>query len=81
MAGRNQPVDWMFAFKFNAGTFPGCTDDGTPPPVGSKGIFGGTVQKYPSGHSQQYVFASSASPVLAKGEQCLGGTLTMPRLI
>ena len=59
MAGKNQPVDWMFAFKFNAASFPGCTDDGTAPAVGTQGIFGGVVQEYKSGHSQQYVFATS----------------------
>lgn len=78
MAGPNMPVDWLFAFKFNAASFPGCTDDGTPPAVGSTGIFGGTVDAYKSGHSQQYVFATSANPTLAKGTECLGGTLEDP---
>jgi hypothetical protein len=78
MAGPNQPVTWMFAFKFNAATFPGCASDGVPPPVGQPGIFGGTVEKYLNGHSQQYVFATSAKPTLAKGTLCLGATLTDP---
>ena len=78
MAGKNKPVDWLFAFKFNAGTFPGCTDDGVTPVVGSKGIFGGTVDVYKSGHSQQYVFATSENPTLVKGDECLGGTLEDP---
>ncbi|MFN8394196.1 MAG: deoxyribonuclease II family protein [Bacteroidia bacterium] len=78
LAGPNQPVDWLFAFKFNAASFPGCTDDGTTPVVGSTGIFGGTVEGYPNGHSQQYVFATSANPSLVKGSECLGGTLQDP---
>lgn len=78
MAGKNEPVDWMFAFKFNALSFPGCTDAGTTPAVGSAGIFGGTVDVYKNGHSQQYVFASSSAPTLTKGDGCLGATLDDP---
>jgi hypothetical protein len=78
MAGPNKPVTWMFAFKFNAATFPGCASDGVPPPVGTPGIFGGKVSSYPNGHSQQYVFATSANPTLMKGTQCLGATLSDP---
>lgn len=78
MAGKDQPVDWFFAFKFNSATFPGCTDDGVTPVVGSEGIFGGTFQIYKNGHSQQYVFATSENPTLKKGEACLGATLNDP---
>lgn len=78
MAGKNRPVDWMFAFKFNAGSFPGCTDDGAAPAVGAPGIFGGTVQEYKNGHSQQYVYATSENPTLVKGEGCLGATYDDP---
>ncbi len=78
MADKNNPVDWMFAFKFNAATFPGCTDDGVTPVLGSTGIFGGIVDEYKSGHSQQYVFATSASPTLVKGIECIGGTENDP---
>ncbi|MBI4664100.1 MAG: hypothetical protein HY735_35335 [Verrucomicrobia bacterium] len=78
MAGKNQPVDWLFAFKFNAASFPGCTDDGVTPSVGTKGIFGGTVQGYPSGHSQQYVFATNKTPRLVQGAGCLGATNSDP---
>jgi hypothetical protein len=78
MAGKDEPVDWMLAFKFNAASFPGCSDDGVTPAVGSTGIFGGVVDAYKNGHSQQYVFASSKSPKLVKGEGCLGATLTDP---
>lgn len=74
MADKNTPVEWMFAFKFNSASFPGCTDDGVTPTPGTQGIFGGTVDAYKSGHSQQYVFATSASPALAKGTGCIGAT-------
>lgn len=78
MAGPKQPVDWMLAFKFNDATFHGCDDDGTVPAVGSAAIFGGTVQAYKNGHSQQYVFATSANPTFVKGPECLGATLRDP---
>ena len=78
MAGKNQPVDWMFAFKFNDHSFHGCTDDGVTPPTGSPGIFGGVVQGYPHGHSQQYVYATSENPTLVKGEGCIGATYGDP---
>lgn len=78
MADKNTPVEWMFAFKFNAASFPGCTDDGVTPTIGSTGIFGGTVDAYKSGHSQQYVYATSASPTLAKGTGCIGATANDP---
>jgi hypothetical protein len=78
MAGKDQPVNWMFAYKFNAHSFPGCTDDGVTPVVGTPGIFGGTVQTYKSGHSQNYVFATDQNPTLVRGAECLGGTLNDP---
>lgn len=78
MAGKNQPVDWMFAYKFNGASFPGCTVDGKTPKAGSPGIFGGSVDDYSEGHSQQYVFASSAQATLTKGKGCIGATLTDP---
>ena len=90
--GKLKPVDWMLAFKFNSASFPGC-DNGVQPTAGKPGIFGGTFIDYTSkdtvkagvrkaghkeGHSQQYVFASSETPTLAKGTGCLGATLTDP---
>jgi Deoxyribonuclease II len=77
LAGPNQPVDWMFAYKFNDGSFPGW-DNGEKPPYGQPGIFGGTVDDYPEGLSQQYVFATSESPKLVKGKGPIGATLTDP---
>jgi Deoxyribonuclease II len=77
LAGPNEPVDWMFAYKFNDGSFPGW-DDGALPPYGTPGIFGGTVDDYPEGLSQQYVFATSKNPTLVKGKGPIGATLTDP---
>jgi len=68
-----QPVDWWFAFKFNSATFPEC--GGT---AERDCRFGGTVQDYKSGYSQQYVFASSQNPSLQKGDNCVGDTLEDP---
>lgn len=71
------PVDWWFVFKFNAAIFPGCVSfGGTNAP--RECIFGGTVQKYEGGYSQQYVYASSEDSVLRKGSGCAGDTLTDP---
>ncbi len=78
MAGKDEPVDWLFIFKFNSKSFPGCNDDGTVPKPGTPGIFGGTVDVYPKGHSQQYVYATSKNPTLVKGPECLGATLKDP---
>ncbi len=78
MAGKDQPVDWLLVYKFNAASFPGCTDDGVTPKTGTKGIFGGTVDVYKSGHSQQYIYASSKHPSFVKGEGCVGATYTDP---
>lgn len=78
LAGPNQTVDWLFVFKFNAASFPGCTDDGKVPSPGTKGIFGGTVEPYPYGHSQQYIYATSKNPKFVKGSGCVGATLQDP---
>lgn len=78
LAGKNQPVDWLFVYKFNSASFPGCTDDGVTPAVGSNGIFGGTVQGYPDGHSQQYVYATSKHQALVQGTGCVGATDSDP---
>ncbi|HWB11002.1 MAG TPA: deoxyribonuclease II family protein [Pirellulales bacterium] len=72
LAGPDQPVDWLFVFKFNAASFPGCPGS-SGPAIGSPGMFGGKVQNY-HWHSQQYVFATSANPKLTMGTHCLGAT-------
>lgn len=66
-----QPVDWWFAFKFNAESFPKC--GGVPRTC----PFGGTVQRYKY-FGQQFVFASSADHNLQPGGGCVGDTTTDP---
>jgi hypothetical protein len=73
MSDKNTKVNWMFAYKFNAATFP--SDTTSLPHVG---IFGGTKQDYKGHSSQDYVFATSASPSLVKGTGLLGATINDP---
>lgn len=67
MVSSDQAVDWLFMFKFNGESFPKGDR-----PKGSEGLFGGTYQDYDGKWSQQYVYASSASPKLQKGSGALG---------
>lgn len=66
-----KPVDWWFGFKFNAPSFPECTDAAK-----RKCIFGGKLQSYKS-FSQQFVYASRGVP-LTKSSACLGDTVDDP---
>ncbi len=66
-------VDWWFVFKFNAAAFSGCGSAAT-----RQCSFGGSVQPYPTGYGQQFVYASSDAPTLQKGSGCLGETTTDP---
>jgi hypothetical protein len=66
------PVDWWFVFKLNS-TFPNCAGGAKPACP-----FGGTVQTYPEGEGQQYVFASSESATLKAGSGCVGDTSSDP---
>ncbi|MBA8733383.1 deoxyribonuclease II family protein [Chromobacterium violaceum] len=70
------PVNWWFAFKFNAAAFPGC---GGSARVNSC-QFGGSPQSYTGGKSfsQQYVYASSSQPSLTQGGGCVGDTPADP---
>lgn len=77
LAGPNEPVDWLFAYKFNAGSFPGW-DNGEMPKYGTPGVFGGTFKDYPAGLSQQYVFCTSDNPTLVKGKGPIGATYSDP---
>ncbi|AOZ51096.1 deoxyribonuclease II family protein [Chromobacterium vaccinii] len=72
----SHPVDWWFAFKFNAYSFPGC---GGAAPV-NRCQFGGAPQGYTSAgsYSQQYIYASSSQPSLAQGNGCVGDTPADP---
>ena len=65
---QGKQVDWLFVFKFNAGALPGCGGEAE-----RACTFGGTVQSYPS-FSQQFAYASSASPKLQQGSGCVGDT-------
>ena len=67
------PVDWWFAFKFNAATFP-CLESHEPNP----GIFGGTPMDYGGGFSLNYACASSANASLQMGTGYLGTSLSDP---
>jgi hypothetical protein len=67
------PVDWWFVFKFNSANFPGCSGGATPACP-----FGGLVQTYPSGFSQQFVYASSEDQSLRNGSGCLGDSTADP---
>jgi hypothetical protein len=76
---RGHEVDWWFAYKFNAASFPGC---GAPPPEqpeSSKrvGPFGGTVKEYPA-FGQQFAVASSEERSLKKGFGCIGSSTIDP---
>jgi len=73
LLNRVHEVDWWFIFKFNAKSFPGCGQT-----IGRVCLFGGQSQKYKSGFGQQFVYASSESPTLKKGDGCVGQTVTDP---
>ena len=79
LAAPDQPVDWLFIFKFNSATFRDQICAGSEPVTDSPGIFGGTVKAYKKGeHSQQYAYATSKAPKLVRGEGCVGATLNDP---
>lgn len=63
-----QPVAWWIVFKFNAATFPGCGGA-----AARACLFGGTVQSYRH-FGDQFAYASSSHPALAKGAGCSGDT-------
>lgn len=70
------PVEWWFAFKFNTASFPNCAAHAV-----RKCLFGGTVQNYDQGFSQQFVFASgggNGGSSLRAGNVCLGDTTEDP---
>lgn len=72
----NQPVEWWFAFKFNAATFQSAESNESNP-----GIFGGTPKDYTSDKSEfclSYAVASSVAPTLQMGPGYIGGSLNDP---
>ena len=66
-------ADWWFVFKFNTKSFSGCATGAS-----RTCLFGGDVQDYSTGYSQQFVYASNGSPSLKMGNTCLGDTTTDP---
>jgi hypothetical protein len=73
LLAQGHPVDWWFVFKFNSATFPECGAGAT-----RACQFGGAVQNYRSGFSQQFVYASSESKTLQQGVGCAGDTTADP---
>ncbi|MCM0019620.1 MAG: hypothetical protein NBV67_06475 [Tagaea sp.] len=67
------PVDWWFAFKFNASTYPGDFSKEPNP-----GLFGGTPDDYRQGFCLSYAFASNANPALKLGKGSIGTSLADP---
>ena len=67
-----QAVDWWFAFKLNAESFPSC--GGT---IARTCAFGGTVHTYHE-FGQQFAYASSADHTLRQGDGCIGDTVADP---
>jgi hypothetical protein len=66
---QGQPVDWWFAFKFNAATFPGCGGTQQCP-------FGGKLQDYVEG--ERFAYASNTNAALQAGSGCNGETVNDP---
>lgn len=74
LIAEDKPVDWWFVFKFNAKSFPGCSNEAK-----RQCLFGGEVQeRYADKFSQQYVYASSTDPTLQQGGGCAGDTMDDP---
>ena len=81
LLSKNEPVDWMFAFKFNAKELPG-----TESTLKKKGIFDVRGIKRPeydevsSKFSRHYIFASSKNQTfqLGKGDDVIGASLDDP---
>src|SRR5713226_510812 len=70
LLAKGHPVDWVFVYKFNSKSFPGCAAQASV-----SCPFGGTAQPYTHGHSgQQFVFASNENSHLQEGGGCLGDT-------
>jgi len=71
LLAHGHPVDWWFAFKFNAATFPECGGAARACP------FGGEPHHYRS-FGQQFAYASSETPTLRQGAGCAGDTTADP---
>lgn len=73
MLAAGQPVEWWFAFKLNAGVFPGC--DANKDRVCR---FGGDKSFVRGNTGQHFVYASSKDGTLQSGGDCLGDETSDP---
>lgn len=73
LLAEGKPVDWWFAFKFNAETYNG--DESLEP---NPGLFGGQPKDYKGGFCMRYACASSADPTLKLGDGYIGTTVKDP---
>ena len=81
LLSQNEPVDWMFAFKFNAQEMPGTKS--TLKKTGifdAKGIPRPKYDEKSSKFSRHYIYATSKNPKLqlGKGNDVIGGSLNDP---
>ncbi len=81
LLSQNEPVDWMFAFKFNAQEMPGT--ESTVNKTGifdAKGIVRPEYDEKSSKFSRHYIYASSKNQrlQLGKGNDVIGGSLNDP---
>jgi hypothetical protein len=67
LIARGTPVDWWFAYKFSAQTYPLKADDSA-----RKCPFGGTLRRDATSSGLRYAFASSQAPVLTNGPGLIG---------
>lgn len=65
-------VNWWFAFKFSAKSFPNCASGAT-----RSCVFGGNIQPF-NQFSQQFVFANSGHSAFTMGGTCIGDTVADP---
>jgi Deoxyribonuclease II len=72
LIAKGHPVDWWFVFKFNSASFPACGEG-----ISRQCLFGGNPQDYHF-FGQQFVYASSESPGLQKGGDCVGDSADDP---
>jgi hypothetical protein len=68
----DQPANWWFVYKFNAGAFPGCGGD-----IQRVCTFGGSVQQYRE-FGLQFAVISSADRLLRQGRGCIGASTLDP---
>ncbi len=77
-----KPVEWLFAFKFNAAFAVEFPEDEQGSDLEVRPLFDKDDpseearhhKTFAGKHCQQYVFATNESPTLAKGAGCLGAT-------